>query len=246
LLNSLFVSRAALRRQRGQAIVETAIFLPILLTAMFALIFFSRLGVLSERGESAVRYGQLVTFRNGSYTVGAVYELIDELLNPSANYLGPLCLAPAPSAATPAPSNNVGSAVLAALTQSQVLGSSTGPAAKRFWQPDTTPATPPCLPFSISLTSSASSAGPAAANSPGLPLSITGVSISAQISAPPILTKVISNTTTSAQINFLNVAAPNVLLACLPGMSAVLTVLQPALTSSQLSGASSLCPSALP
>lgn len=43
--------------QRGQALVETIIALPLVLLTLFGIILFSRLGVISERSQRAVRYG---------------------------------------------------------------------------------------------------------------------------------------------------------------------------------------------
>jgi hypothetical protein len=47
--------------QRAQALVETAFFLPVLLLAMMAIIYFSQYGVLQSRAVEAVRYASLVT-----------------------------------------------------------------------------------------------------------------------------------------------------------------------------------------
>src|ERR1700681_1086721 len=43
--------------ERGQALFETLIALPLMLVSLFAIIYFSRLGVVSERTQYAVRYG---------------------------------------------------------------------------------------------------------------------------------------------------------------------------------------------
>ena len=52
----MFVNRRP-RYDRGQALLETAIALPLELTTLFGIIFFSRLGVVAERSQRAVRYG---------------------------------------------------------------------------------------------------------------------------------------------------------------------------------------------
>jgi len=49
-----------MRSRRGQALIETAIFLPFVLTAMTAIIYYSQYGVLQGRAVQAVRYGALV------------------------------------------------------------------------------------------------------------------------------------------------------------------------------------------
>lgn len=54
--------RHSMNAQRGQAIVEAAIFMPLLLLAMFAIIYFNQLGVANERSFLAARYGGLTAF----------------------------------------------------------------------------------------------------------------------------------------------------------------------------------------
>ena len=87
--------------------------MPLLLVALVALLLFSRLGVVSERTETAVRYADLIAFRNGNaYTVATVYDLLDEILNPSSSELGPLCLTPNATTATPPSNNTIAQAAL--------------------------------------------------------------------------------------------------------------------------------------
>jgi hypothetical protein len=227
--------------------------MPVLLALAFALIFFSRLGVLSERSQSAVRYGDLVSFRNGSaYTVATVESVIDEVLHVNSNELGPLCLEPGASASaspaatiqplpvgivsvtaggalpayTPMPqntsiANRVAADTQAALVQDQVVGTASPVAsAKPYWRPDQIGVSH-CNPASIALSTGAYGVG-------NLPASVQSVSISSSLNIPKYLNPIISNGETSAQMGFINVATPNTLLACVPGLSVVLTILQPA------------------
>jgi hypothetical protein len=242
-----------LQAQRGQTLVEWVTFMPLLLALIFSLIFFSRLGVLSERSQSAVRYGDMVSWRNGeAYTVATVESVIDEVLNINSNELGPLCLQPtgtfttaAPVATvqplatgvlgvagdvlpayTPAPqsssiANRVAADTQAALVQAQVVGTASPVAsAMPYWRPDTI-GTSQCNPASIALQSGSYGVG-------NLPVSVQSVSISSSLNVPKYLSMFMLNGETSANMGFLNVATPNLLIACVPGLNIVLTILQPA------------------
>ena len=59
---------------RGQALIETIVFLPVTMLVLFGIIYFGRLGVLSERAQSAVRYGTLVTYNAQIYSAADIYN----------------------------------------------------------------------------------------------------------------------------------------------------------------------------
>jgi hypothetical protein len=206
-----------LRDVRGQALVESTLFIPLMLTAVLALIFFCRFGVLGERGESAVRYANFVAFRNGqSYTMATVYDLLDEILNPTANQLGPLCLTP--NSLTPNPNNTPAQAALQALTQQQPAVSATAvPATKGFWTPDSEGA-PACNPLSVQLTSGTYGVA-------DLPLSVTSFQVTSTVNMSKYLSQAIHSNQTTSSMAFLNVATPNLLVACVPALTVALTVL---------------------
>ncbi len=66
-----------LHAQRGQALLESAIFIPLFILVMVAMIFFAQFGVLIERGYSAVRYGSLISNRSNfqkTYSLAAMYH----------------------------------------------------------------------------------------------------------------------------------------------------------------------------
>jgi hypothetical protein len=252
-----------LHAQRGSVFYEWVVFFPLLVALVFTLIFFSRLGVISERSQSAVRYGDLVSWRNGqAYTVATVESVIDEILHINSNELGPLCLQPTGATAsadptstvqplptgvlevtsgdalpayTPMPqsssiANRVAADTQAALVQAQVVGTASPVAsAKPYWRPDQI-ATSQCNPASIALQSGSYGVG-------NLPVSVQSVSISSSLNIPSYLSWYASNgfggfskinAESSAQMGFLNVATPNLLIACVPGLNIVLTILQPA------------------
>ena len=220
--------------QRGQAIVEAAVFLPVLLLLLFGLIFFDRLGVVSERAESAVRYGDLVAFRHGqAYSASIVQDLVSQALyHNTPNQLLDLCLVPGNSASPTA--GNVNAAMQAALTQSQVAPGTTGPApapsAKPFWRPDQT-LSPLCAPGTVDLMQSPTGVG-------NLPLSVNNFSVTGAVDVPTVMQSFVGSrnangvvvSDSSAKMAFINVATPSTLITCVPGLSIVLSLLNPSVT----------------
>ena len=204
--------------QRGQALVESVLFIPLMLVAVLALIFFCRIGVLGERSESAVRYANFVAFRDGqSYTMATVYDLLEELLNPQANELGPLCLTP--NTLTANPQNTPAAAALQALTQQQpAVGGTPVPSTKNFWKPDSQPVAPSCNPLSVSLTSNTYGIG-------NMPISVTSFQVQSEVNVPKLLSGIMKLNQTTGSMAFLNVATPNLLVACLPFVNVALQVL---------------------
>ncbi len=79
-------------RSRGQALIETAIALPVFLIAMFGAIWALQSGVLGERVQSTVRYGGLVSARQDPY---AQYSLLGAY-NAAAGIQAPAPCATAP------------------------------------------------------------------------------------------------------------------------------------------------------
>jgi hypothetical protein len=81
--------------QRGQALIETAAFLPLVLLCMVAIIYFSQFGVLQGRAVQAVRYATLVTNGGGVvagansdanlFTLQSVYAELDREGTSAAN-----------------------------------------------------------------------------------------------------------------------------------------------------------------
>lgn len=107
-----FASRNA---QRGQALVESAFFVPLLLIVLFGAMYFSQLSVLSERMQVAIRYSANVAFASGStpaYSASNIYTGTTSSI---------VCASPAPallSNAAPFP----------------------GPTTQPYWQPLSSPA----------------------------------------------------------------------------------------------------------
>jgi hypothetical protein len=137
------------RFQRGQTIFETAIFLPLMLGAMFSIIYFSQYGVLQERAFQASRFSSLVS--NSSATSGfTLQNLYHELHREGADQTDPGFPSSALSCATTAASDGVN-----ALTQGESLPSGhPGPTAPPYFQPDTGTASAEsgCTAYHLSLT----------------------------------------------------------------------------------------------
>lgn len=62
---------------RGQALAESAIFLPLVLLVLFGTIYVSQYGVLAERTQLAVRYGGLVG-SSSLYSAGTIYNFLSQ------------------------------------------------------------------------------------------------------------------------------------------------------------------------
>jgi hypothetical protein len=108
-----------MRFSRGQTIIEFVVAMPIVLLALFAIVYFSQFGVVNERAELAVRYGGLAAFDLGSTQYGA------EDIYSNTSGAAPAC--PTPPAA--------------------ILddgGPFPGATSAPFWQPSALPTPPTC------------------------------------------------------------------------------------------------------
>ncbi|MDE2481741.1 MAG: pilus assembly protein [bacterium] len=114
--------RSGAHAQRGQTLIEMVIALPVILIALFGIIYVARVGVVNERAQLALRYGGIAGFITGSnaYSAANIYE------NLSANGMPQPCPTPA----------------MGALTGASPFPE---PSAAPFWQPDTA-ASAPCTP----------------------------------------------------------------------------------------------------
>lgn len=111
--------------RRGQALIETVIFLPIMLLLLFSIIYLSQAGVAQERGQVAVRYGSMVSPVQ-DYSVEAMYRAYAAGLPSPAPYTNP----------TACPGTSI-SDTQAAVNQAQALPSSAPtsyPTTQPFWR----------------------------------------------------------------------------------------------------------------
>ncbi len=138
--------------QRGQTLIETALFLPLLLLAMFGIIYFSQYGVLQERSAQGARFASLIS--NGSDIKGFTLEsMYAELHREGNNQTNPGFPADVLTCAATAASDGAN-----ALIQAETLpGGGVGPTAPPFFQPDSGSAAAKtgCGAQSISMSSTA-------------------------------------------------------------------------------------------
>jgi len=73
------LSRVARHAQRGQALVETVIFLPMFLFALFGMLWAVKIAVQSERVQSAIRYTWSISQRTNPYGSFSFYSMYSEL-----------------------------------------------------------------------------------------------------------------------------------------------------------------------
>jgi hypothetical protein len=189
-----------MNRARGQALLETVIFLPLTLLTLWAVIWVAQYGVMSERVQSAVRYSGLISNQINPYVEYSLFVLY--------NSLGPLSSnAPVPRSTCNAPSTD-------ALTNS---GTYPGPTTAPFWL--ATPSAPTVLCNSTNSQVAAFTG----LNQTALALSNTPI-VHAQTVVPPYLSaamsfgKVISqpNMPSNATLNFMKPADMATLMTCHP------------------------------
>ncbi|MFN2528907.1 MAG: TadE/TadG family type IV pilus assembly protein [Candidatus Baltobacteraceae bacterium] len=186
--------------QRGQALVETAIFLPVVLLILFGIVYFSRLGVLSERVQSAVRYGTLISFNSAQVYSGA--DIYNGLSSASPSALCP-----------PAVATDTSQAV----THANAPSGSASPVP--FWRPDVA-ASATCSVSTISFT------GPPYQSVHIF--TVTRDSAIAGVAVSPYLQSFLGTTNNAgATLGYMHSDPPSVILYCLGSLgSAVATALQ--------------------
>jgi hypothetical protein len=189
-----------MNRQRGQALLETVIFLPLTLLTLWAVIWVAQYGVMSERVQSAVRYSGLVSNQINPYVEYSLYVLYNSLGPMSSN-------APIPASTCNAPTTD-------ALTNSNTYP---GPSTAPFWM-----ATPSAPNVSCSSTTSQVAAF-TGLNSTALALSNTPI-VQAQTIVPIYLSAAMQfgnvinqpNMPSNASLNFMKPADMSTLMTCHP------------------------------
>jgi TadE-like protein len=182
------------KHPRGQALIESAIALPVFLLALFGVVWALQSGVLGERVQLAARYGGMVSAQSNPYDSYSLYAAYSA----SAGMpIVPPCNAP-PAAA--------------------IIGNTSpitdpAPASQPFWQPDagSVQSTPKC-----SRTISTA----AGLSSPKL-LGHVQISIDATNTVPPFL-QAFAGAVTSwhASVNELQSPDMSTLVVCYPDLSA--------------------------
>ncbi len=113
--------------QRGQALTETAAFLPLFLLLLFGMMWVIQVSVLNERAQVAVRYSGLISNEASPYDGYSLYAIYNNVggYSQSATVV---CATPPPDAFTNDPSH----------------GAFPGPTSQPFWQPDANRTTGSC------------------------------------------------------------------------------------------------------
>jgi hypothetical protein len=177
--------------QRGQAIAETVVFLPMFLLSLFGIIWAVQAAVQYERIESAVRYAGLVSQHADPYSDYSLYSMYTQLgstLMPTVTCVTPLT--------TPLSD--------AAPTYSSIYLT---PTSNPFWQPYA--ATPRCSSSGIIGIEHGS------ALTQDVILSEQEPGMTSKINAPSYLTSALGTTTSmTAQTYFFRPVGVNVILAC--------------------------------
>lgn len=179
------------RHERGQALIETAIFLPVALLVMFGMLYFGRSGVLAERIQAAARYGSLIAYDSSSaYSAADIYAAIAS---------GGIAPKTCPSGVVPS--------TIAAVSE-QVPGATASPSP--YWQPDL-PATATCAQSTVSF----GGASWASYHT----LTVTKQSVSASIVPPPFLGSLVGGSLVTATASFAYVRSdpPDVIMYCTVG-----------------------------
>ncbi|HTA38996.1 MAG TPA: TadE family protein [Candidatus Acidoferrales bacterium] len=190
------------RGARGQALIETAIFLPLALLTLFAVIWAAQYGLASERVQSAIRYSGLVGNQINPYTENSMYVLYNSLGATSTNSPIPMQTCNPPNADALS-NNNVSS--------SAAPGGYPGPVNGPFWQASPAPPTMTCA--NAQTQTAAFSAG---MNQTALALS-NRPQISTGTIVPTYLQSILGTTsTTTASLNFMKPAGMAVILSCHP------------------------------
>jgi len=194
--------RAAIERiarcESGQALTETALFLPLATLGLFGLLYFTRVGILQERAQYAVRYSSEVAAQTAG--LQAMYTA--------------LYVATQNGGAMPQPQGADCSAGIASAATAALLGNEAGPLPVATAQPY----------FRSDSTLVASCAeGTATLKNSGNPFiamqyaMTTTTAISGSISAPGFLRALLpANFAVAAQRSVLAPAPPAVILYCSP------------------------------
>jgi len=190
--------RDGLRCDSGQALAESALFLPLASIGLFGLLYFTRVGILQERAQYAVRYSTEIAGPTGG--LQAMYTALY-----AANHNGGAI--PAPQGADC--SGGVAPAVSAAL-QGTESGPLPAPSAQPFWQSDAR-VTASCTQGTATLQNS---------GNPFIAMQYamtTTTTISASISGAGFLRNLLpANFGVQAQRGILAPAPPAVILYCSP------------------------------
>src|SRR5579872_6777536 len=190
-----------LHAQRGQALTETAFFLPLFLLLLFGMMWVIQVSVLNERAQVAVRYSGLVSNESDPYDGFSLYAIYNNVGNLKQS-ASTTCATPPPDAFTNDPAN----------------GAFPGPTSQPFWKPDTGTTTGTCNQGRVQITDPSltvpmlligtdSTASTQKTTTTNLPSAISGLRVN----------------TLSASQNFVNTPDIASIMQCFPQLSSAVS-----------------------
>jgi hypothetical protein len=176
--------------QRGQALVESVIFIPFFLLILFGLMWIVSVSVINERAQIAVRYSGLISNEASPYSDYSLFALYNNV----GQYLQGVpttCVTPGPDAFSNNPAN----------------GNFPGPASGSFWAPDNSTSTGKC-PAGTAVISGGQVSG-------SFLLQHSDASVQA-VKTPPLYVQPAAGalSTLSAEMNFINTPDIGALMKC--------------------------------
>ena len=192
------------RASRGQAITETAIFLPLFLLVFFTILWAIQTSVVNERLQSAVRYSGVISSQQDPFTEYSLYDVYSNLGSKTRVTPDP-CQTPSTDAITD-------------------TGSYPGPASAPYWQPKNGSVQLTCNNGTALQTSMSGGA----LLKPEIFLHDNAY-ITAQTTVPQLLSSAMGSATTlQAQANFMHAPDLGTILHCYPELGSAITAsLQP-------------------
>jgi hypothetical protein len=190
------VNHAARHAQRGQALAETVVCLPIFLLTLFGMLWAVKIAVQSERVQSAIRYAWSISQRTnpyGSFSFYSMYSQLGVINEPPVACTTPL---------------------VDPLSDAQTTYTST--ASPPFFSPLATP-TDGCLVIGYLFYYGAT-------GTPGLAqdvlVSVQEPTITSTVAVPTALVSTVGSTSSTSATAFVyQQVGLNVLLACYPGLN---------------------------
>lgn len=187
--------------QRGQALTETAAFLPLFLLLLFGMMWVIQISVINERAQIAVRYSGLISNEASPYDGYSLYSIYNNVGGYSQS-ASTTCATPPPDAYSNDPSN----------------GAFPGPISQPFWQPDTGSTTGACAQSRLAITDASLSVPMLLVNT------FSSTSAQKKITANlPTAISGLQNNTLSATQNFFNTPDIASLVQCFPQLKSALS-----------------------
>lgn len=204
---------------RGQAVVETALFLPVFLLVFWAVIWAVQTSVANERLQSAVRYSGLISSDINPYLQYSLFSIYDNL-GSNVGVVPQPCSTPNTDALSNA-------------------NTFPGPASGVFWQPQSNSIQSTCVGAQVSLTGSSLARTELFMNN--------NAQLSAKTTVPQLLSAFLGKSTSiAAQQNFLRGPDVGTIVHCYPELNAAISASLRPLTAPSPSAVPTPLPNTLP